>query len=228
MRAARLRNHHLYSVLLVLIVALLAFQLAAPDGEGARFVSVVLQASVLVFAVVTSGSHRRVVRLTVLVSALLALGSLVTLLGPDSAADSGRLISLLLVALTPPVIVAGIVRQVRAEHAITRQTMFGGLCVYLLIGMMFSAAFAVAQALSNEAFFASGSGVTSDFLYFSYSTLTTTGYGDLVAGTGLGRSLAIVEALSGQIYLVTVVALIVGNVGSVVTRRDGPGAPDPS
>ena len=51
-----------------------------------------------------------------------------------------------------------------------------------------------------------------DFIYFSYATLTTVGYGDLVAATNLGRSLAITEALLGQIYLVTVVALIVGNL----------------
>jgi hypothetical protein len=70
----------------------------------------------------------------------------------------------------------------------------------------------VMRAASSEPFFASGEGDTEDFLYFSFATLTTVGYGDLTAASDLGRSLAIMEALIGQVYLVTVVALIVGNL----------------
>ena len=56
-------------------------------------------------------------------------------------------------------------------------------------------------------------GTTKNFLYFSFVTITTVGYGDLTARTSLGRSIAIAEALTGQIYLVTVVAAIVGVLG---------------
>ena len=59
-------------------------------------------------------------------------------------------------------------------------------------------------------------GETPRYLYFSYSTLTTVGYGDLVARSNLGHTLSAFEALLGQIYLVTVVAVIVTNV---VPRR---------
>ncbi len=103
--------------------------------------------------------------------------------------------------------------------------MFGVLCIYLLIGILFSTAFGAVQEISNENFFTGGPGNTADYLYYSFATLTTTGYGDLVAATNLGRSMAITEALIGQIYLVTVVALIVGNMRGVVTappRRDAP------
>ncbi len=55
-------------------------------------------------------------------------------------------------------------------------------------------------------------GDQNDFLYFSLATLTTTGYGDLTAAGELGRTLAVLEALLGQIYLVTVVALLVSNL----------------
>ena len=89
--------------------------------------------------------------------------------------------------------------------------MFGVLCVYLLIGSAFAFAYGIISALDDGTFFAQMQRRRrqSDFLYFSFATMTTTGYGDLTAAHDLGRSLAITEALIGQIYLVTVVALIV-------------------
>ena len=61
----------------------------------------------------------------------------------------------------------------------------------------------------------------ADFLYFSFITLTTVGYGDLTAADNLGRSVAVLEALTGQVYLVTIVALLVGNL--VPRRSSGRG-----
>jgi uncharacterized membrane protein len=52
----------------------------------------------------------------------------------------------------------------------------------------------------------------ADFLYYSFASLTTTGFGDITAATSFGRSVGITEALVGQIYLVTVVAVIVSNL----------------
>jgi hypothetical protein len=51
-----------------------------------------------------------------------------------------------------------------------------------------------------------------EYLYFSYVSLTTVAYGDLTAATDVGRVLAVSEALIGRLYLVTVVALLVGNI----------------
>jgi Ion channel len=76
----------------------------------------------------------------------------------------------------------------------------------------FGVAYGAIQEISEEPFFATGTGQRDDFLYFSYATLTTVGYGDLIAAHDVGRSLAITEALVGQIYLVTVVAVIVSNL----------------
>ena len=63
------------------------------------------------------------------------------------------------------------------------------------------------------------------YLYFSFVTLTTVGYGDYSAGSDVGRMMAVVEALVGQLYLVTVVAIVIGNIGRPRQRPD-PKDPD--
>ena len=65
----------------------------------------------------------------------------------------------------------------------------------------------------SQPFFAQQTHASSaDYQYFSFITLTTTGYGDLTAAGNLGRAFAVLEALTGQIYLVTVVALLISNL----------------
>jgi hypothetical protein len=207
--------HHRYVVVLGLILVSLAFQLAAPDGDGARLIAVTLQAATLVAAVITANAHPWVVRTTIAACVLLVVAAAGAVLGTEEfGADSARLVSLLLVGLAPPVIVLGLRKHFQEQGGITLQTMFGVLCIYLLIGMLFGTLYSAIDSLTSNKFFISEEAVNiSDFLYFSFSTLTTTGYGDLVAATNVGRSLAITEALIGQIYLVTVVALIVANLG---------------
>ena len=63
---------------------------------------------------------------------------------------------------------------------------------------------------------------TADYLYFSFVTITTVGYGDFTAASGLGRALASLEALLGQVYLVTVVAtIVVGHEPGCASRHTG-------
>ena len=66
-----------------------------------------------------------------------------------------------------------------------------------------------------------------DFLYFSFVTLTTVGYGDLTAAGDFGRAIAAFEAMAGQLYLVTVVALLVSNMARARrSNREAAPAPD--
>ena len=62
-----------------------------------------------------------------------------------------------------------------------------------------------------------GDATPSDCVYFSFTTLTTIGYGDITASGNFGHTLSVTEGLVGQIYLVTIVSLLVGNLGR--TRR---------
>jgi len=215
----RLREHpaiggeYGFAPILILILVSLSFQMAAPEADWARFVTVALQGVTLIVALHTAEAHHRLLRIGYVAVAVALLGAAGALAGsgePGTAA--AKIVALMLVAGTPVAIGVTLVRQVRTERAVTVRTMFGVLCIYLLIGMLFSFCFGAIDHVGSTPFFTNGAQHQSDFLYFSYATITTTGYGDLIAATNLGRSLAITEALIGQIYLVTVVALIVGNL----------------
>ncbi|MBK8293562.1 MAG: two pore domain potassium channel family protein [Solirubrobacterales bacterium] len=129
--------------------------------------------------------------------------------------------SLLFVLLATPAIVLGLVRQIKVSRQVTVHTMMGVLCIYLLMSMAFAESFALIQVIGGEPFFRTGQGAEdlSNYLYFSITTITTAGLGDFSPAGDVGRSLTAAEALIGQIYLVTVVAVIVGNLGR--RRPDG-------
>lgn len=216
------RIHYRFGIVLGLILATITFTLAAPEGDWGRFIAVVLQAAVLVAAVVASRAHPGVILLSVIVAVAGIVGTAAALFGSGQFGNSSAsIVALLYVILTPPALVTGLLKQFRDAGAVTLQTMFGVLCLYLLVGLLFSVAFVTVDQLSSTPFFAAGGEHgRDDFLYFSYTTLTTVGYGDLVAATNLGRALAISEALLGQLYLVSVVAVIISNLRPARPRSD--------
>lgn len=97
------------------------------------------------------------------------------------------------------------------------------LLVYLLLGTTWSFAYALADLALPGALEIPGRAPSmSEFVYFSFSTLTTVGYGDIVPVHPMARSLAVLEALVGQLYLVVIVSRFVGE-GIAGVRGDGAG-----
>jgi hypothetical protein len=198
-----------------MIAAAMIFQMAAPDREWARLLTIGLQGLVVLVSLSAAGADVRLMHAASLaIFGLLAI-SVITLLGIGGIGPAApRAVSLGLVLLAPTGIAIGLRRELREDRRVTIQTVYGGLCLYLLIGLAFAFAFNLVQDLGSPPFFEGAvSGDSSEFLYFSLATLTTTGYGDFAAATELGRTLAVTEALVGQIYMVTVVALLVSNLG---------------
>jgi voltage-gated potassium channel Kch len=221
--AAGARHEHQYGIVLVLVVASFAVQEAAPDGAGAQLAVAVLQGATLIVAMRVADVRLAVRRATgVAVLVALAVAFAAVPFGGEVTRSTTRLISGLLAAVAPVAIARGVLRLLRREQGVTAPAVAGALSIYLLVGMFFAFLDGAVATLQRAAFFADGrDGDASDHLYFSYVTLTTTGYGDLVAATKLGRTLAVLEALLGQIYLVTVVALAVGNLGRGRRRESG-------
>ena len=205
-----------YGVLLVMILTSLVFQLAAPDADWARLVTIVIQGLTLLTALLASRVHHWVLRVATMAVCAAVVASAAALIGFGTLGPTAaRLITALMVALAPVSIARGLLLDFK-ERGISMHTMFGVLCVYLLIGSLFAFVYGIVSSIGSEPFFAQHGDVdtSQNFLYFSFVTMTTVGYGDLTAATSLGRSLANAEALIGQIYLVTVVATIVGGLGS--------------
>jgi len=100
------------------------------------------------------------------------------------------------------------------EEGVDLEVVLGALCAYLFIGAYFAFLYDVMARLSESPFFAQpGADSKLNYLYFSFVTLTTTGYGDISPAFGPGRMIAVTEAVIGQLYLVSVVAIVVSAFG---------------
>jgi len=210
-RVRRLRASHSYGLVLVLIVAAFLFAAAVPDGRWGNSILVLLQCATLVCALWTSGvtaltSHWNAV--LVAAACVAAISNLLT--GGRLATGGTPLIAGLLTAATVVVIARGVVDQ----GEVNKQSVRGSIGIYILLGLLFAFLYGAVAGLGSTPLFAQGTDGTRPLrVYFSFVTLTTLGYGDYSPAGTIGQSLAIVEALTGQIYLVTVVALLVSRIG---------------
>jgi hypothetical protein len=212
----RLEASHSYAVLLGVILVSLIFQASAPDERWSRVVIVALQACTLLLALWTSRTPERDFRwgLVAAASALVATLILVSSDNPKLHNGGVLVVGALVVLVVPAVVAHGVFHGIRTRGRVTLQAAYGALCIYLLVGMLFAFCFGAVAVLQHGALFSNGTeGDLQDHLYFSFITITTVGYGDLAPAGDLARSLSILEALIGQLYLVTVVAVIVGNLG---------------
>ena len=116
-----------------------------------------------------------------------------------------------------------VVRRVLAKPTVTIQSIYGALSAYLIIGLMFAACYAAIQHLGTAPFFANGQPAnTQTFQYFSFTTLTTLGYGDFTAAGSGGRAIAVMEALTGQVFLATLVARLVSAYRPPASQQSRP------
>ena len=215
-RLARLKASHSYRLVAALILVTFVFTSAAPNEAWAKSILVLLQCATLIVAVWTTGLgwDRRAITALVVVGPTVAIAQL--LAGGATLVGLVGILNVLLVAAAIGVIAIGVFDQ----REVNRQSVTGAICIYVLLGILFMFLYWAVAVLGSGTFFAQGTdGSPSLQLYFSYVTLATLGYGDYTPATTLGHTLAVTEALLGQLYLVTVVALLVGNLAHLRAQR---------
>lgn len=208
------RSRERFGLLLGAIILAFAFEGIASPNEWQEVVISGLLGATLLLALWAAEVRPLVLRLGAVIVVGLFILSIIEAVNGNPSGGALRIANAALVLLAPPVIIAGIVRILRATQTVTLEAVFGVLSVYILFGMFFGFVFGSIDRFGGNPFFAGGQPATvAHCLYYSFTTLTTVGYGDLTARTNLGHTLSVSEALLGQIYLVTIVSLIVANLG---------------
>lgn len=199
-----------YGVVLLLVVCAVVFAIVAPDGNGARAVLFAIIGAALLVAICTSRERTVVLRRR----ALLGGTTIVAITVLTAAGFLPKSVTLGIAALmtlaVPATLAGGLLRLVREQGA-TVQAVAGGIAIYLLLGLAFASAIGFVEAVESGQYFVQTANATaSDRVYYSFTVLSTTGFGDFTAAHGAGRAIAVVEMLFGQIYLVTVISILIG------------------
>src|SRR3954447_14424427 len=225
LRAPGLPRHarHRYGLIFVVILALVVFVLAAPSADWTRGVAIALQVGALVTVVATSRDRASIRRRR---AAAVGVGGAVLAILVGAGALPAAVtfaVSALLSAGIAVALVAGAARLV-AARGITVEAVAAGLAIYLLLGLLFAYVVAFTAEVGPAPYFAGGQRIGGGAgVYFSFTVLTTTGFGDYVPATNAGRAIAVVEMLLGQLYLVTVVGVLVGGVVGRARRAEASG-----
>ena len=211
-RGQRVERHR-YGFLLLSVLLSIAIQGIVPPGSVQQVIVTALAAASVVLAFRAAGVRPRLVSAAEVLALLVLAASVLRAVGGGIGEGAALAMNATLVALGPPVIAVGVLRDLRVHQQERIQSVMGVLAFYLLVGMLFAFTYGAIDRLGGDPFFAGGQEATaSNCIYFSFTTLTTVGYGDFAARSNLGHTLAVFEALIGQIYLVTIVSLIVSNL----------------
>jgi Ion channel len=205
-----------YGIVFLLILALVVFVIAAPAADWSRATAIAIEGIALVFAVATTRERQELRRRNAAAVAVVMVILVVLVATGAAPRQLTEAANVIITAAIPVVIVGGILRLLR-DRGVTVQAVSGALALYLSLGLMFAWIIGFVTHVDSTLYFAQHTnGTEGDRVYFSFTVLTTTGFGDFSAATPAGHALAVIEMLTGQLYLVTVIGLLIGNF---VSRR---------
>jgi lysylphosphatidylglycerol synthetase-like protein (DUF2156 family) len=200
-----------YGRIFVLLLGVFFFTMFTTDTRWLRILVALAVVAVFLGTLRATGVTERRMRQAIWISMALGIAALVAGFSDTRQARSAVSFA---AAVGLGVCVLLLVRRIFETERIRLREVVAGLTAYTLIALGFSFLYAGAAYVTDSDFFNNGiAGDGSDFAYFSVVTVTTLGYGDLSPATDVGRSLVILETLLGQIFLVVLVAFLVGMLG---------------
>lgn len=198
---------------LFLIVFMVALIVLGPFIEGYIGLTLFMEVffSIIFFATIYAVSQKKI---HIVIAAILLIPALVAVWTPDIPKYNilltiGYLCGLTVLAFA----IISILNFIFAEETVTRQTISAAVAVYLLMALMWTFIYRLLENLYPGSFAVAHDGLRSAenvYLYFSLVTITTLGYGDITPIGSQAIALSVLEAITGQIYLVVVVAWFVG------------------
>jgi len=198
-----------YGSVLLLLLFTYVFSVSVTSSWAASLVICVQIATV--WAVLrVSQARRSVRRIAAVLLVISALAAAVNLFVGKETAGLGAVafMSAVLYLIAP----FSITRSLLFRREVDLQTVLGAIDIYLLVGMLFAFVYRFLGVVQSSAFFgANGDGKLPQDLFFSFTTLTTTGYGNLVPAGNPGQTIAVAEMLIGQLFLVTAVAKVINS-----------------
>jgi hypothetical protein len=209
-----------YGLVLLLVVLTYVVSVSLTEARAASVVLVVQLATVWL-TLRTSRARpvvRRIADIVLCLAAVVAIGSFFV---HQRGTQLGGIFAVccLLYLIAP----FSILRHLIIRREIDIESLLGAVSAYLLIGMFFAFAYQAAGELGSVPFFgAAGHGSLSEDLFFSFVTMTTVGYGNLVPAANPGQTFAVVEAVIGQLFLVVAVGKV---ISGLQPRRNGPPGP---
>lgn len=194
-----------FGLVLLLVIAIYVLASLAPYTDWGALALAVVTAGCAIVGLISAEAGPRLLRGSIALGALAVALALAAALGAGSRvlATSALAGALLLATAAGKVLGA-----VLSEHEVGFRTILGAISVYVLLGILFTYVYLAIEKLQPGEFF--GQPVkTGDFVFFSITTLTTTGYGNLVPTGQPGKMLSGLEMLIGQIFVVTLIAGLV-------------------
>jgi Ion channel len=211
-RESGLAGHRFFLLFIFLLATLVLF----PYAEASHFGSYAFRV-IGSFAIVVSVYAAKIHRSLLLVAIVLAIPALFErIVLPKVDAHSFFIFNIALTLVFDVVIVVIIFRHVLRAEEPTSETIFGALCLYLLVGFTFASVYGMIAAFQPNAFYldprtnAHSVPDRFDFIYYSFGTMTSLGAAGIIPVSSQARSFSIVEAILGVLYLAVLIAGLIG------------------